>query len=675
MTRHPADFRPHLAQRAAVAALAMALLAAANVSSAAPTPKPIATARPAPATKPAPPAELDDRWLSVVAMEEFAKAAKDGDWPGLEKRAQELIYQRLVCGRLDRLQALNDLVYCLRAARYLPMADKIDATKKLSAWLAANRDVSRLLFRAMQDVAAPEDSLKKFQALLAADENRVQAYANLAVAFATSLPMAHYVKQPNPASMLDSFGWYTNPRGSFLYDLKAMPYELSRYLADTQLSIGERQWAAGRYPAGRTDLPATYRDPPFDLAYFFRGTPKKLNKAEYTLANILSIGGVCIDEAYFASQICKAAGMPACIVTGRNAAGGAHAWLACFKLRLAGAQAAAEWDANTGRYAEQKYYTGTLTDPATGKKIHDSELALLGAAALLPLDRREEADAATALAAMVAAVVKSPPPADAEELKKLAEEYNKTLSSRVKAGDPKRDTSRLGTPPPAVPAQITAVRKIDASLVEDLILEAANHNIAHRQVWELVLELRKSGGISTECLDRLLDFLVSRTAKDYPDYSCMMILQLAPTYEEPARREKIYLGCIDIYPQRPDLQGQFMIALGDDYAKAGKKDQAFQAYQKVITGKTREITEVYLLAVTHTEELLVAANKRDDAIRMYSQLFDQARKPRVDGGYPQSAYYRLGKRLAELLTEANQPEAAKKIYEKIGERTEPAIRG
>ena len=603
------------------------------------------------------PTDLDDRWLSPAVLDALARAAKDAQWEDLDKQVHTLVLQRLTCDHLDKLTALNDMVYVLRAARYLPIADKVDATGKLSAWLVANRDVSRLLFRGLAEAKSPEEALKKFHALLSADEKRVLAYANLTVAFAVGQPMTHYVKQPDAATMAESFAWFTNPKTPFRYDLKAMPFELSQYLADTQLSLAERQWALQRY-AQRADLASTYQDLKFDVKYFFHGAPKELTKHKYTLASILDVGGVCIDHAYFASQVCKAMGVPSAIIIGRNAAGGAHAWVANLRLRGSPPQLTAEWDSSTGRTEQQRYYTGTLTDPVSQNKIHDSELALLGAAALLPLDRREEADAATFLAAMVAPLVKAPPAGGVEELQKFAQAYNQGA-----------DRSKN---PLADPRQIVAARKIDATLVEDLLVEAVNHNLAHRQVWDLVMELRGKKELSDACLNKLFDLLLTRTAKDYPDYSCLMVMKIAPTYADVARREAIYLKSIDVYRQRPDLQGQLMVAWGDDLLKQGKKDAALGAYQQVMA-KMRDLTEVFLLAARHAQDLLVADKKTDAAIGMYRKLFAETKKPRQDGGYAQSAYFQLGKRLVDLLTEAGQADEAKKVQDKIGESFDPAI--
>jgi tetratricopeptide (TPR) repeat protein len=488
----------------------------------------------------------------------------------------------------------------------------------------ANRDAARLLYRAIQDSNGPEGCQRKFRDLLAADERTVHAYGNLAVAFATSLQLTHYIKQPHALTMLESFRYYTDSNNAFRQDLKTLPYEFSRFLADTRLSIADRRWAQKHY-AHVDDLPICYFDVHYDEDYFFHGKPKKISRAEYTLENLKRLGGICIDEAYFASELCKAMGLPASIIHGHSAEGGPHAWLAVLKIQVAADGAHAEWDANTARYAEHKYYTGTLINPADGNWIHDSELALLGWAAGLKMDQREEADAATALAAMAAQAVRTPP------------------------------------------AELPPGARIEPAMVEALLFEAANRNLAHRRTWELIIQLRKAGELSTECLDRLFDFLVNRTSKEFPDYACSIMLQIVPTYE-PDRREKIYRRGIELYSLRPDLQGRLKIALGDDYKDQGKMDQALKSYQSVYTSPPmRELTELLVLAVRHAGDLLVADNRRGEAIELYRKLFSESNKPERNGAYHQTAYYLLGRRLAELLQDDSQADAAKQVLQKIGE--------
>jgi hypothetical protein len=154
----------------------------------------------------------------------------------------------------------------------------------------------------------------------------------------------------------------------------------------------------------------------------------------------------------------------------------------------------------------------------------------------------------------------------------------------------------------------------------------------------------------------------------------MMVIQIVPTYEDAARHEAVFRRAVEVSRDRPDLQGQLLIALAGDLARQGKGDQALKVFQQLLTGKTSEVTEVFVLAARHAEELLVAQNQRDAAINMYARLFAQTVKPHIDGGYAQSAYYLLGTRLAELLTDAGQADAARKIRDKVGVGLEPVLK-
>jgi hypothetical protein len=149
------------------------------------------------------------------------------------------------------------------------------------------------------------------------------------------------------------------------------------------------------------------------------------------------------------------------------------------------------------------------------------------------------------------------------------------------------------------------------------------------------------------------------------------MIQIVPTYE-PARREPIYRKAIELYARRPDLQGQLYVALGDDFLAQGRKDLALKAYQDVYTSKLRELTEVFLIASRRAGDMMVDAQHRDDAIALYRKLFGDAHPPaNRNGAYHQTAYYQLGKRLAELLQEDSKGEEARQILQRIGEDNGP----
>jgi tetratricopeptide (TPR) repeat protein len=90
---------------------------------------------------------------------------------------------------------------------------------------------------------------------------------------------------------------------------------------------------------------------------------------KYTLAEIRQKGGICGDQAYFASVTAKASGVPAMIITGWGDRG-PHAWF--------GYEATArDWNLKSGRYPGDKYPAGQTIDPQTRQKIKEPMLELL----------------------------------------------------------------------------------------------------------------------------------------------------------------------------------------------------------------------------------------------------------------------------------------------------------
>ncbi len=591
----------------------------------------------------------DDRWLGQALLAELHQAAAAGEYTDLTVRTGEAILARLTCGGLNDLTALNDLTYVLRACKYLPLAERTSGGKEFAQWLLAHRPVARRMFRAVGGRYRPEKSLEALQQLQAADEQAVVAYPDLAVAFATAQPARHYRKQTSPATMLESFRWYTRSNVRFRYDLKAMPYELSRFLANSRLPLPERQWAVNAYR--RYAEPAkSYFDLQYDYDYYRKGKPKKISKLPYTLGNLRKVGGVCIDQAYYASEVCRALGIPAAIVVGEGSSGVGHAWVACLKIERGGRSAT--WDTHTGRYQAHQYYSGDVTDPAMGR-MHDSELMLVGAAVQLPLIRREQADTAVLLARMADKAHRNGIGVDVSVLSRLAADYDKAHADEQ--GSPKAATD-----------WIQAARKIDGDLVEDLVFLAIQRNLAYRPAWELIIELRKADRLPADQLDRFFEVLVKRTTKAYPEYSCRMVMRIVPTLSDPARREAVYKRSLGVYGWRPDLQGKLLIALGDDYRKRDEKDKALSAYGQAAE-KSINVPETVLRATRRAEELLVEGGRKDMAISMYSKLFAQTRARNIAGVFQQqTSHYQLGSRLAVLLEQEGRAAEAQKIRAGLG---------
>ncbi len=592
----------------------------------------------------------EEQWLVRAVYDELRLNTGPEKRGELVKRIESVATAWLATGRMEAFDAGNELVHAMLACKYLAELEGKSkaANPQLAQWLLGHEEVRRTLFRGLEDVDSPEKALEQFAELQAAEPEKVLEYPNLAVAFATAKTLRHYKKQPSPASMVESFNYYTDSKRRFRYDLKKMPYELSRYLADTRLNIAERDWAAKKY-FRMVDLGPAYFHVKYDDDYYMKKVPKKIEALDYTLPNLLKVGGVCIEQAYYASQIAKSLGVPAAIVYGKGESGIGHAWFTYFQLNPAGTSAS--WSGGAGRYQNQLYFTGNVYNPATGEKIMDTELVLVGAAALLPQKRREQAESAAALAKLVSeACREGDKEGDVEPLKALAADYQARVD---KAGD--------SAAPKVALEWVKPKKKLDSDMMVGLLHLAIQRNIAYGQTWRMVVSLRKENRLSTKSLDRFFSLLISRTAAAYPEQSCQMILDLVPTLEEPGKREMAYKKSLAVYGRRPDLKGKILLALGDDVRERGQTARAIRIYQTAAM-ECVIVPDVVLPAASKAEELLVANNKKAEAMRMYQALF--AKTTRSDAAAEirrETSNYKLGARLAELLKQAGNTAAAQQI--------------
>ncbi len=90
------------------------------------------------------------------------------------------------------------------------------------------------------------------------------------------------------------------------------------------------------------------------------------NHPSYKLDDILTEGGICIDQAYYAETLGKGRGIPTIRFTGFGM-DGAHAWFGYLSN-------SGKWELDCGRYEEQDFPKGFAVDPQTWKAIDDATL-------------------------------------------------------------------------------------------------------------------------------------------------------------------------------------------------------------------------------------------------------------------------------------------------------------
>jgi hypothetical protein len=86
----------------------------------------------------------------------------------------------------------------------------------------------------------------------------------------------------------------------------------------------------------------------------------------YTLAQIRKHGGICVDQAYYASVLAKSLGIPSLFFAGQGKDGG-HAWVGY----LNGSR---RWNLGVGRYQDQNYAAGEALDPQNWAPVTDHDI-------------------------------------------------------------------------------------------------------------------------------------------------------------------------------------------------------------------------------------------------------------------------------------------------------------
>lgn len=248
-------------------------------------------------------------------------------------------------------------------------------------WLLSDRGFAESFF----DSATPYDCLPRvvstLQSLRDADSRRFAAYPQLALAIALvydSSPPGNWPHwQVSEAALprrlpsaTDAFKFLvdSDQAGLTLHKLTTMTAAELKFVVDLAAPFPELVWAQRSVKFSLVNLVKSYEavryrtDRIEEQQYVWPGS-------RYDLPEIYKEGGICVDQAYFATQAGKARGVPTLLFSGAGR-DGRHAWFGY----LGPAQ---KWVLDGGRYEEQRYVTGVATDPQTWSQLSDHELTFL----------------------------------------------------------------------------------------------------------------------------------------------------------------------------------------------------------------------------------------------------------------------------------------------------------
>ena len=254
-------------------------------------------------------------------------------------------------------------------------------SRELQLALLGNAAFSEEFFSTLSPVDNPEQVLAILQKIYATEPALFNEYQSLALAVAVVYdvpPPPHWPHGQVSATLLPRK--LAAPEVAFAYwarldranvtmqRLRRLPASELKFLVDTVSPFADLDWARKNVGPSLTEFEKTY----FLVKYRKDRIEQNLYMwpaPDYRLATILQQGGICVDQAYFASTVGKAKGIPTILFLGAGA-DGRHAWFGYL-------DAGEHWHLDCGRYAEQKFVVGVAVDPQTWGQINDYELLFI----------------------------------------------------------------------------------------------------------------------------------------------------------------------------------------------------------------------------------------------------------------------------------------------------------
>jgi len=256
--------------------------------------------------------------------------------------------------------------------------DFLTDTKNLQTFVALGKDetVSHLFVEKLDPLDVKKQALQNLIQLAQANTDDLHEYAALGIAyglvfdqpFPNNWPHYQVAQDAVPIGDLDivqRFNFYVqaNRDKKTALDLTQQSFENLKFLVDSKVKLSELEYAQAN------SLPYSDFAKAFFSINYTEGRSLNWPSATYTLKDIETNGGICVDQAYYATILGKGRGIPTIFFTGQGSGGG-HAWFGYLSHD-------GRWELDCGRYASQNYPKGFAVDPQTWQPIDDTVLANL----------------------------------------------------------------------------------------------------------------------------------------------------------------------------------------------------------------------------------------------------------------------------------------------------------
>ncbi|MFI5378746.1 MAG: hypothetical protein ACHRHE_05590, partial [Tepidisphaerales bacterium] len=585
---------------------------------------PVAILRPKPAEYP--------QWARKQTAAVLDQLERDGDFATARETLADMFDQVIAWAPRSKLDPFRDAAMALRMVRQLEQAPA-DRRIPLLKYLRANPDLAATLVFLVGDSNKVESVYTLLDYLREKRSKQLASYPALAAAICVvhDRPLTVRINE-NTAKAGDPlaiFHFYASNESRLAVGIRAIPAELMIHVVDTTATVEEMNWALEKY--GRSfAVGSLYSAVKYDTMHVRAGMVKRVTTEGFNLQNILLYGGVCVDQAYFASTAGKALGVPTAIVSG-DSAEAAHAWLGFFQY------SDARWNFDVGRFESYKGVQGQIIDPQTRGHVPDTHVGLLAEMAATNPQGRQTARALTDAVWRVM-------------------EVTANGSAFVPRGFEAAEALSRGTKPIAA-----------AEMELELIELAVRLSPGDRHCWEPLEKLAAAGSLTLADKKHWTSLLQTLYGGKYPDFTLAMIVPMVRTVESVKEQDPLWEWLFNAVKSRADLAAAVRMEQGAMWESTGALEKARACYMDVID-RYATAGPFVLAALRRAEDGLRLSGKAASVPGLYESTWMRLSAPRDKAPQflVQSNWFRIGRLLAEKLDEAGQKEKAAAVRDKLG---------
>ncbi len=281
----------------------------------------------------------------------------------------------LLSQKIKILAVFADGATCIKQLAPKNSSRPITIRDDVLKWLFNSNQRMRLLAETLSNDDNMQEVIHIIETLYDTDPSGRDAFFNLIMAIAVvwdqPRPRIHHQigpymlqYQPELHKRYKFFkNLYMSNIGKSLY--RELDIQSLCFVVDTPVPISELEWARDNVKGSRSNWNKKYSQIVYDHKRLDRGI-YIWPHGKYSLANIEKLGGICVDQAYYAAITARAHGIPALYFSGPGRRGG-HAWFSYKKGKN-------NWALDCGRYLYDKYATGNSINPQTNRKMTDHDV-------------------------------------------------------------------------------------------------------------------------------------------------------------------------------------------------------------------------------------------------------------------------------------------------------------